>query len=75
MNSSRDETQPGSHVNAALDTVYQRYLKWVLRPKFEKHKSGEMAGDIERRRYFLKLNMHQSRCLIAELYIKEFKSK
>ena len=47
------------------------YLKWVLGLKFEKHKSGEMAGDIERRWYFLKLNMHQCRCLIAELYIKD----
>ena len=74
MNSSRDETHPGSHVNAALDTVYQRYLKWVLRPKFETHKSGEMDGDIERGRFFLKLNVHQRR-LIAVLYIKEFKSK
>ena len=75
MNSSQDETHPASHINTALDTVYQRYLKWVPRPKFEKHKSGEVAGDIERRRYFLKLNMHQSRCLIAELYINQFKSK
>ena len=66
----------GSHVNVALDTVYQRYLNGCLDLNSRStYKSGEMAGDIERRRYLLKLNMHQSRCLIAELYIKEFKSK
>ena len=38
--------------------------------------SGEMAGDIERRKYFVNLNMHQCRCLIAdELYIKELKTR
>ena len=59
----------------ATQLVKANCLKWVLRLKFKKHKSGEMAGDIEGRGYFVKLNMHQWSCLIAELYIKELKKK
>ena len=53
--------------------VKANFLKWVLTLKFKKHKAGQMAGDIERRGYVVKLNVHRWRCLIAGLYIKELK--
>ena len=57
----------------ATQLVKANFSKWVLRLKFKKHKAGQMAGDIERRGYFVKLNVHLWRCLIAGLYIKELK--
>ena len=34
------------------DTDFQCYLKWVLILKCEKHKAGQMAGDIETKEVF-----------------------
>ena len=59
----------------ATQLVKANFLKWVLRLKFKKHKAGQMASDIERRGYLVKLNMHHWSGLIAELYIKELKKK